>query len=271
MNRTAQLICIWCGPAFMILLGVGAVNIGGLLPPWAGPDQDAVYVAQVFWDHANRIRLGAVIMAGGMGLVAPWGAAMAVQTRRREGRYPVLTYAQLTCAAAGTAMILVTCMFWGLAAFRPHGVSPDIVQFCHDAGWFFFLCTWCPFAVWCTAIGLATLLDKTDTPVYPRWAGYLSIWAALLVIPGGMIMFFRTGPLAYNGILGLYIPVGSFSVWVITMTVLTIKNIKGGSYDEDLDLAAATATKSAHIKHAGRHGRSSQSTRADRKSAQSSG
>jgi hypothetical protein len=238
MNRRAQLICIWCGPVLVILFAIGFVALGRFLPPWVGPDQDAAHVAQVFWDHAIRIRLGVLIMLISMGLMAPWGAAVAVQTRRREGRFPVLTYAQLTCVAIATAMILATCVFWGVAAFRPHAVSPEIVQLCDDVGWFFFLYTWPAFTLWAAAVGLAVLLDKADAPAYPRWAGYVSIWAAILIMPGGMITFFKTGPLAWNGLIALYVPVFAFFIWVVTMTVLTMMNIRGGIHDESVGTLA---------------------------------
>jgi hypothetical protein len=81
-------------------------------------------------------------------------------------------------------------------------------------------------------VGLAILLDNADVPAYPRWAGYLSIWAAVLIIPGGMITFFKTGVLAWNGLIALYVPVFAFFIWVLTMTVLTIKNIRGGAHEE---------------------------------------
>ena len=167
-----------------------------------------------------------------MGLMAPWGSVIAAQTRRRENRFPVLAYFQLTCVAIAVAMILAACVFWGVAPFRPHATSPDIVQLCNDVGWFFFLYTWPAFTLWAGAVGLAIILDEASSSAYPRWSGYLSFWAALLIALGGTITFFKTGPLARNGLIALYIPVISFFIWVVTMTILTLRNIRSGAHDE---------------------------------------
>jgi hypothetical protein len=44
-------------------------------------------------------------------------------------------------------------------------------------------------------------------------------------VPGGVVILFKTGPLAFNGIIGIWIPLGVFFVWIAVMTVLAIKAI----------------------------------------------
>lgn len=232
MNRRAQLICLWCGPILIVLFAIGWVALGRFFPPWVSASDSPEETARIFWDHADRIRIGLIFTILSMGMLAPWGAALAAQTRHREGRFPVLAYAQVACIGSATAMILSACVFWGVAAFRPHAVSPEIVQLCHDVGWFFFLYTWPAFSLWSAAVGLTILLDDIPDAVYPRWAGYLSLWAALAIAPGGMITFFHSGPFSWNGAIALYVPVVAFFVWVVAMTLLTFRNIKKGLHED---------------------------------------
>src|ERR1700704_3854975 len=95
----------------------------------------------------------------------------------------------------------------------------------HDAAWFLFLFSWPPFAVWVGAVGVVILRDRDQSPMFPRWSGYLSIWTAFLFIPAALMAFFKTGPMAYNGVLALYIPVFVFVVWVIAMTRVLLRII----------------------------------------------
>src|SRR5262245_26471492 len=109
MNRLAHLTCIWCGPVLIVLFAVGWVALGRLFPPWVSPTDGPDEAARMYWEHADRIRVGIVLTILSMGMLAPWGSAVAAQTRRREGRFPVLAYAQVTCIGAATAMILAAC------------------------------------------------------------------------------------------------------------------------------------------------------------------
>ena len=89
-----------------------------------------------------------------------------------------------------------------------------------------FIFDWSPLAVWYTAVGIAIITDSSATPVFPRWAAYLSFWTAGLSIPGGLTILFKTGPLAYNGLLALWIPLTVFAIWVATMSVLSVRAIR---------------------------------------------
>ena len=112
-----------------------------------------------------------------------------------------------------------------VAAFRPAEIEPNITRTLNDTGWFIFLIDWAPVAVWCWAIGTAIITDRTPRPTYPRWAAYLSYWVGLAFFPAGLIIFFKTGPFAYNGALALYLPAGAFFLWYAVITTLTIVSI----------------------------------------------
>lgn len=41
----------------------------------------------------------------------------------------------------------------------------------------------------------------------------LNLWLFVLLLPGQMIFFFETGPLAWNGVLAFYLPFAVFGLW----------------------------------------------------------
>jgi hypothetical protein len=75
------------------------------------------------------------------------------------------------------------------------------------------------------SIGIAILRDRRQQPVYPRWVGFVNIWLAVLFCPGNFIYFFRSGPLAWNGLLSWWATVVGFFVWLVVMIVMTFKAI----------------------------------------------
>jgi len=71
--------------------------------------------------------------------------------------------------------------------------------------------SWPFFFVQATALGLCVLLYPNAT--LPRWVGYLSIWFGLSMFPASLIVFFYQGPVAWNGVFALYLPLAMFAVW----------------------------------------------------------
>src|ERR1700752_5436389 len=95
----------------------------------------------------------------------------------------------------------------------------------NDLGCFIFLIDCAPVTFWVFAFGAAVLLDRSTQPVFARWTAYFSFWTGLIFFPAGLIIFFKTGPFAYNGVLALYLPAGVFFLWYAVITTLTIVSI----------------------------------------------
>jgi hypothetical protein len=218
--RRVQLAFIWCGPLAVLLFLIGWVVLAGYLPPIA-PTASAHEVADWYVTHVTAIRLGLFVSSIAMPLVIPFGIAIAVQLRASEPAVPILTYGQVAFASLGAVVTVFTMMVWAVAAFRPSDTSPDITRMLNDFGWFLFLFTWAPFSLWYVVIGAAILLDENDVPALPRWVAYLNFWVAFLSIPAGLILFFKHGIFAFDGLLALWVPLVVFLIWIITMTVVT--------------------------------------------------
>jgi hypothetical protein len=105
-------------------------------------------------------------------------------------------------------------MIWQAAAFRP-GETPDITYRLNDLGWLMFVGVVSTGVLEAAVIGLAILADTREEPILPRWLGYLNLWCALLFVPGGLCVFAKTGPLAWNGLLAWWVLLVAFAVWVL--------------------------------------------------------
>lgn len=226
VERVAQRLCLIAGPVTLIGFAIGAIPIGHFVPPFITPDATAAQVAAMYAEHATRIRWGAMIAMISLSMLAPWGIAVAVQTRQFGARSQTLCYVQIACAAISTTIIVFMCMFWAIPAFRPGDVPADIVRALNDVAYFLIVWPYFPFTIWVLAVGLAVLLDPGDHPVFPRWVGYFSLWNAISYLPAGFMSFFHNGPIAWNGALALYIPLASFFTWMVIVTSYGFRNLR---------------------------------------------
>jgi hypothetical protein len=223
-DRSLLLWCAWCGPLATMLALIGMVVISGFIPAQA-PSASGRTIAHWYSANATAIRLGLVISMIGFTLFVPFGIAIAIQTRRTEGR-PVLTYIQIAAVAIAALEGVMSVCIWVAAAFRPNVIDPNTTRALNDLGWFAFLLDVPPFSVWLGAIGIAILRDRSPTPVFPRWLGYLNLWVAFDICGALLIPFFKTGPFAYDGFMALYVPFGSFFAWMVITSPLLIMAIR---------------------------------------------
>jgi hypothetical protein len=82
------------------------------------------------------------------------------------------------------------------------------------------------FSLLLLAQGGAILRDTAVPVVFPRWAGYVCFSTAAALIPTGLIIFFKDGPLAWNGIIGLGIPMIFFFSWIMMLSYYLIRHVR---------------------------------------------
>ncbi len=215
-------ISVWIGLVGMFgLFATAWVYSGFFLPP--SPTLTAEQIVSIYTDHKTMLQLAFVVMIAGFTCVAFWGGSLTLLARQLEGRYPVLTVVQIVALAAVTVNVTFLPLVFALAGYRAGEIPLDITRTINDLGWFMFLYPWPPVTLWLSALGVAILRNKSDSWAFPRWAGYLSLWVAFAVAPGGLIALFKSGPLAWNGVLAYWIPFSQFFIWVVAMTVLMQK------------------------------------------------
>lgn len=218
-----QRLCVWTTPVAFLLICLALLVASWL--PLPSPDHSSSYVADYYQEHTDGIRLGAVLLAAGAALLAPLAAVIAVQLRRIEGEFSPLAYLELGTGSASALAVSITSFFWWTAAFRPER-DPVVTQSWHDAGWLCFTAVVFIAMLQVGAVAVAVLGDDREKPLFPRWVGYLSAWAALLLLPSILCLWFKTGPFAWHGIFTLYLAFVAVGAWFITMVVQLLRVIR---------------------------------------------
>lgn len=224
-----QLLAAWCGPGFMLVVSLGWAGFAGFLPPHA-PAFDGGQVAALYRGHTQSIRFGLLLGMLGSALFIPFSAALAVRMARIEGGFPVWSWTQLAAGATTMLTFALPMMVWAVAAFRPER-SPELMLLIDDLAWIPFIGMPVPFMLQPLAVALVGFADTSATPVFPRWACYLSLWIALLVLPAGLVIFFRAGPFAWNGLFGVWIPFFAYGIWMCVMSALLTGAIRRQATD----------------------------------------
>lgn len=234
MEARVQRVLVWSGPA-MVALWVGAfVFVAGFFPPSA-PSASAEKIVELYAESTGLIKLGLVISMAASALLVPWAVALSGQLKRIDGARALADVQMVSCALLSLEFITPIGV-WMAASFRYDGRAPDVTLAMHDLGWILFMTVIWSLEVQMIAIGAAILVDRSETPVLPRSLGYLSLWAALLILPAGLVLYFKDGPLAWNGIIGLYLPLTAFVIWVFALTIavhraLTVQIAEGSEPD----------------------------------------
>lgn len=223
MNTKIQLMCVWAGPVFLVLYAL-AFAFAGYLPPHA-PALSAEEVASFYDLHRNQTRAGLILCMIFSMLLFPWFAVISVQIARIEGRFPVLALIQFGAGSLLIVFFVVCSMFWIIAAWQP-GLDANLIKIIHDGSWLLFVMVFPEYTLQLTCIAIAGLMDKRAQPLLPRWACYFNFWVAFTGIGGGLAAFFRTGPFAWNGLIGFWVPVTFFVIWLFVMSALLSRSIK---------------------------------------------
>jgi hypothetical protein len=234
MRSLDQKICAWGGPFCAALLGIGLLMAGFVPPP--APTLSATEIAALYAQNAMMIRLGMILgLAGIAGFIA-MVCVITTQMRHMQTSSRLPADLQLGAGAIGVLTLMFPIMIFAIAAFRPER-DPALTQMLNDGGWLLVIPAFPTFLAQFGAIAFGALTDKRPDPIYPRWAAYLNIWLALLLIPGAFAYFFRTGPFAWNGLLSFWIAASAFFIWLIVMTPLTLSSINRTSRSADLGQA----------------------------------
>lgn len=242
-NGKAQLLGAWCGIGYMVAILGGWSTIAGFFPP-ISPAAPASEVAVLFQADYTRIRIGMIVVMFSALIFIPFAAAMCRELARIEGGAGVLTF---TCALGGVGNMVLSfypAVWWLAGVFRPER-APDLMLLVNDLSWLQFIGGLSMYlAMPLSLVGAMFLYG--DTKPFPRWAIYLNAWTIVLELPGQLLFFFHSGPFAWNGIFGLYLPVTAFTAWFIVMFYVMRKSAL-----EEIAAARNTATGAAYSTAAG--------------------
>lgn len=220
-----QRVAAWSGVVMLVLFGIAFMAIGKLVPPLS-PTSSASEIVDFLVSNKVRVRVGIALTLLAACVAFPFLAVIVLRVRRVEGRWGVLSLTQLLAAGVFVPGFLFPLMVLATAAYRPGQISPEITQALNDVFWLMFVGVVGTLFVQAIVLATASFLDTTEPRTFPRWFGYLNIWYAVFELPGGADVLFNSGPLAWNGVFAFWIPLGGFTIWMLTLTVVMDRSIK---------------------------------------------
>lgn len=216
---------------------LGFAVFAGFWPP-PGPDLTAQQIADYFVEHQTGLTAGMVLMAFCGPWYVLWSAAISRVISRIEGPMGVLAQIQFLGGVLTGLVTFTPATIWITAAIRADDHSPETIQTLYDFGWMFFDTTFVCSAIQSIAIGVAILIDRRAVPLFPRWFAWVSFLTAACYVPLMLMPFFRTGPVAWDGVVSFWVVFVEFFVFTAVATVLTWRALKRLESEDLLEAAA---------------------------------
>ena len=211
----------FCGIFLLLALCFVVVGgaIGGFAPP-PSPDLAPEAIAAIYRAHGPQILVLAVCMMLSCTCCLPAYAAFTVLMRRMQPRSWFLPILHLLGAVFAVGGPYFSAMFFAAAAYRPD-LPPVIIRSLNDLAVMFNQVSMPGALPHGISLYLAVRRDHalSDDPVLPRWVGVLYLVYALFSLPGLFTIFFKGGPFAWNGYIGLGMPMAILAPWMILSAI----------------------------------------------------
>lgn len=225
MELRLQRIGAWCGTVMIVVYGTFFSGVARLFPPLS-PGSSAEEITGFFVDHKLWVRFGVAGSLLALALALPFLAALVLRIRRVEGRFGMLSMTQLFAATVFVPALLFPLFFLAVAAFRPETRPAETTLMLNDLFWLWFIGIVGTIVMQNITLAIASFIDRTDPPTFPRWYGYLNLWVAMLSLPGAVVVVFNDGPLAWNGVFAFYIPGVALTAWLFGTTYVMVTSIR---------------------------------------------
>jgi hypothetical protein len=243
-NRLLERASAWCGLLYLMVFGTGWMLVARFMPP-IPPTASPAAVASQFHDRHVWLMLAAVLMMCSTFVLFPVLALLTLIARKIERETGIVTVMMAMTATTSLVFNFYTPFSFALAAFRPDR-DPSIIQYASDYGFLQFMGGIPMFLlVWAISAYAILVLSPRQEPVVPRWFGYLNLWFVILYIPELLVFFFHTGPFAWDGIVGFWIPAVLFIAYFAVSPVILVPLVRRLFPDRTLTGGQATVSSVA--------------------------
>ncbi|HVV75025.1 MAG TPA: hypothetical protein VHC43_03240 [Mycobacteriales bacterium] len=224
MKATAQWISLWLAAFFGAVMLVAFLIFPGFFPPMS-PDWSAQHVADFYAHHATLIRASMVIFNLCGLMLVPFFMVIVYQMKRMATPTQVLAYCYLSAAVSGFTLFAIADLMWLIAAFRPLR-DPQLVMLLNDLAWIIFTAPVGAIVAQNICLAIAVRLDARPVPVFPKWVGPFSLLIGAAIVPACCGAIFRSGPLAWNGLISFWLRIFAYGVYFVVMFVVLSKAIR---------------------------------------------
>lgn len=221
MTRKMNTVGGWCGMLYLPSVAFGWFVLGGYFPLHAPTDTEA-QIAGFYQEGLISKRIGLIILMWAAVCLMIFASATASHLSRIEGRFGPLSCMMLLGGYAGAMVGFYPGLWWLTAAYRPER-SAELIYLLNDTGWLQLVGGVSMVVTMYIAVAVASLMDTSKHPTFPRWTAFLSFWALVMFIPGQLLFQFQEGPFAWDGILAFWVPGGLYFIWYSVIGYLVVK------------------------------------------------
>lgn len=214
-NIQTQLISLWTAPIAGVVLLIAFVAFPGFFPPMP-PTMSADQVAQFYRDHTPMVWFSMITFNLISVMLVPFFMVIVVQMKRMATQSHVFAYSYLTAAVSGATLFALADIFFLVAAFRPDR-DPALTQLLNDLAWITLIAPVGMLVAQCLLLGLAVYFDHGPRPVFPRWVGHYAVATAVAMTPAAAAAVFKTGPLAWDGVISFWLRNIAFGAFIVVM------------------------------------------------------
>jgi hypothetical protein len=221
----------------LVLIGLGIFP--GFFPPLS-PTMTARQVADFYRDHVGEIRASMILLnVIGIGFI-PFFMVIVVQMMRMGNPSRAFAYSYLSAAASGGTMFALADLAWLNAAARPDR-DPQLTMLLNDLAFLSFTAPVGFIIAQNLCLALAIYMDALPEPVFPRWVGHFNIVSALLMVPGAFALLYKTGPLAWDGVLSFWLRLTTYALYIAVMFFVVRTAINRQAAQGEQGLAGAAS------------------------------
>jgi len=223
-RRIKTNIHLFCAYSFLAYAGIFVLGwwvIAGFMPPHL-PSAGAEQIVAQLKANVMGIRIGMVLSMVAAMFYMPLTAVIAYHIARIEGYIGPLTWCQIMAGVCSVMLTYLPAMYWLITVFRLDR-APEQTLMLNDIAWLNIVGGLTIYLPTLFTISIASFIDKSQQPVFPRWFGYICLMVFMGQASGQLVFFFKTGPFAWNGLFAFYIPMIVFFIWFIAAFYLMRK------------------------------------------------
>ena len=233
-NIKTQLVALWIAAASALILLIAFIAFPGFWPPMS-PHLSADQVAGFYRDNAAWIRFSMVTFNLFGVMLLPLFCVVVVQMKRMATQSAVFAYCYLSATVSGATIFALAAVFFATAAFRPDR-DPELIMVLNDLGWIVFVAPVGMALTQNVMLALAIYHDDGANPVFPRWVGHLAVLVTLAMAPAATSVAFKSGPLAWDGLISFWLRNIAFGAFLVVMLVVLRKAVHRQAIEEGLAL-----------------------------------
>jgi hypothetical protein len=198
------------------MLGEGSLGWNMLVP--LSPALSVGDTAAFFKANRDGMLAAGVYHVFGLCLYFVFVGGLTACLKKMEGSVSPFANAYMMMTPFCFFTVLFTTVMFVEIGFRPD-LTDETIRLLSDLGLLMFTFTGANGGILFALAGFAILGDRHERPIFPRWTGYVALLVAILSFPACMAVFHKTGPFAWDGVLGFQVPTQAFALLLIAFMV----------------------------------------------------